>query len=71
MNDIVIRAENLSYVDPFQKLRALDDVSFELRRGEAMLVTGASGCRRSNRSDWATSPLESRPPVFPAARHSD
>ena len=47
MNDIMIRAENLSYVYPFQKLRALDDVSFELRRGEAMLVTGASGCGKS------------------------
>ena len=47
MNDIVIRAKNLSYVYPFQKLRALDDVSFELRRGEAMLVTGASGCGKS------------------------
>ena len=47
MNDIIIRAENLSYVYPFQKLRALDDVSFELRRGEAMLVTGASGCGKS------------------------
>ena len=47
MNDIIIRAENLSYIYPFQKLRALDDVSFELRRGEAMLVTGASGCGKS------------------------
>lgn len=47
MNDIIIRAENLSYIYPFQELRALDDVSFELRRGEAMLVTGASGCGKS------------------------
>ena len=47
MNDIIIRAENLSYVYPFQKVRALDGVSFELRRGEAMLVTGASGCGKS------------------------
>ena len=47
MNDIMIRAENLSYVYPFQKARALDGVSFDLRRGEAMLVTGASGCGKS------------------------
>lgn len=47
MNDIIIRAENLSYVYPFQKARALDGASFELRRGETMLVTGASGCGKS------------------------
>ena len=47
MNDTMIRAENLSYVYPFQKARALDGVSFELRRGEAMLVTGASGCGKT------------------------
>ena len=47
MNDTVIKAENLSYAYPFQKDEALHGVSFELRRGEAMLVTGASGCGKS------------------------
>ena len=47
MNDVLIKAENLSYKYPFQSEEALHDISFTLRRGEAMLVTGASGCGKS------------------------
>ena len=47
MNDILIKAEGLTYTYPFQKEPALNGVSFELRRGEAMLVTGPSGCGKS------------------------
>ena len=47
MREAIIKAENLSYSYPFCQERALEDVSFELKRGEAMLVTGASGCGKS------------------------
>lgn len=47
MNDNWIKASDLTYTYPFQKEPALNGVSFELRRGEAMLVTGASGCGKS------------------------
>jgi energy-coupling factor transport system ATP-binding protein len=47
MKDVLIRAGDLAYTYPFQRERALDGVSFELRRGEAMLVTGPSGCGKS------------------------
>ena len=45
--EIVIRAKGLSYTYPFQEKKALDGVSFTLRRGEALLVTGESGCGKS------------------------
>lgn len=47
MKEVLIQARDLAYTYPFQHERALDGVSFELRRGEAMLVTGPSGCGKS------------------------
>ena len=47
MKEVLIQASDLAYTYPFQRERALDGVSFELRRGEAMLVTGPSGCGKS------------------------
>ena len=47
MKDVLIRARNLAYTYPFQREAALKGVSFDLRRGEAMLVTGASGCGKT------------------------
>ena len=47
MTDVLIKAEGLTYTYPFQEEPALKGVSFELRRGEAMLVTGPSGCGKS------------------------
>ena len=47
MKDVLIRARDLAYTYPFQRAAALKGVSFELRRGEAMLVTGASGCGKT------------------------
>ena len=47
MKDVLIRARDLAYTYPFQREQALKGVSFELRRGEAMLVTGASGCGKT------------------------
>jgi energy-coupling factor transport system ATP-binding protein len=43
----MIRASRLAYTYPFQTKPALEDVSFQLARGEVMLVTGASGCGKS------------------------
>ncbi|MBR4258896.1 MAG: ABC transporter ATP-binding protein [Kiritimatiellae bacterium] len=47
MKEVLIQASDLAYTYPFQRERALNGVSFELRRGEAMLVTGPSGCGKS------------------------
>lgn len=47
MNDTLIKAGSLAYAYPFQSEPSLRGVSFELKRGEAMLVTGASGCGKS------------------------
>lgn len=46
MNEI-IRFENVSYTYPFQTHKALDDISFAVRAGEAVLCTGTSGCGKS------------------------
>lgn len=43
----IIRFENVSYTYPFQTHKALDDISFAVRAGEAVLCTGASGCGKS------------------------
>ena len=49
MDDIIIKADKLTkeYDAGFEKVRALDGVSFEARRGEFIAVTGASGSGKS------------------------
>ena len=42
-----IKVEDLSFTYPNGKKRALDGVSFEVRRGEFLLLIGASGCGKS------------------------
>jgi peptide/nickel transport system ATP-binding protein/oligopeptide transport system ATP-binding protein len=57
MTDALIRAENLgktfgdqgglSFGNPRNQVRAVDGVSFEIRRGETLAVVGESGCGKS------------------------
>ena len=43
----LLRVDNLSVVYPKQNCKALDGVSFELLRGQALGVVGESGCGKS------------------------
>jgi energy-coupling factor transport system ATP-binding protein len=43
----VIRFDDVSFSYPFQPAPAVSDVSFRVRPGEVVLVTGASGCGKS------------------------
>ena len=43
----MIHLENVSYTYPFHTKKALDSVSFELNKGEAILFTGSSGSGKS------------------------
>lgn len=45
MSDIAIRAQNVSKV--FGQSRVLDNVTFELRRGEILCLAGENGCGKS------------------------
>ncbi|MFN8311093.1 MAG: ABC transporter ATP-binding protein [Chitinophagales bacterium] len=48
MNDIVLKAEKLNkyFYEP-EKFRVLNDVSFEVKRGEFLSIIGKSGCGKS------------------------
>ena len=43
----MIRLKNVSYTYPFQSGKAVDNVSFGVNQGEAVLCTGMSGCGKS------------------------
>lgn len=43
----IIRMENVSYTYPFQNENAIKSFSMEVGKGEAILLTGASGCGKS------------------------
>jgi energy-coupling factor transport system ATP-binding protein len=43
----MIRLEHVSYTYPFQSGEAVTDFSLHVRAGEAVLITGASGCGKS------------------------
>ncbi len=47
MTDSMIRFHNVSYTYPFQRQKAVDEVTFTVNPGKAVLCTGASGCGKS------------------------
>lgn len=45
--DTSIRFENVSYVYPDTGIKAVDNVSFEIKQGERWLIVGKTGCGKS------------------------
>ncbi len=43
----MINLENISYSYPFQSTKALTNINLQIKKGEAILVTGRSGCGKS------------------------
>lgn len=43
----MIKFENVSYAYPFTEEKAIDSLSFEIKKGEVVLCTGGSGCGKS------------------------
>jgi len=48
MHDVILRVEDLRthYLDKDTVVKAVDGVSFELRRGTTLGIVGESGCGR-------------------------
>ena len=43
----ILKVENLNFTYPNQSKKALDDISFEVRQGDFVLICGQSGCGKS------------------------
>ena len=49
-NNTILRVENLKvyfYNDYGQELKAVDDISFQVKKGETLALVGESGCGKS------------------------
>ena len=69
MSDSIISLQNVS--KHFGQVRAVDEVNFEIRRGEFFSLLGPSGCGSPFAASAATSVVEISSAIFPPAQWSE